>query len=93
MKSLVFALLGMTVMCGASAQIYKSVGADGKVVYSDRPSDSRGASVSIIKAAVVTKIEIAPAPAVSIRTEICPNEAQLTDGQGKTGPKAGFLSI
>jgi hypothetical protein len=48
--------------------VYKSVGADGKVVYSDHPSDNTNASVSVIKADVVQAVakpatEAAVAPA------------------------------
>lgn len=52
MKRVFLGLAAMLAMAGASAQIYKSVGPDGKVVYSDRPSDTRAAGVSVIRAPV-----------------------------------------
>lgn len=54
MNSRIFlSLLCMFSMSGASAAIFKSVDANGKVVYSDRPSDTN-IQVGIIHAAVLT---------------------------------------
>jgi hypothetical protein len=39
--------------------VYKSVGADGKVMYSDHPSDQSNVSVSIIKADIVQSVPMA----------------------------------
>lgn len=44
-------LVFMAASAGVSAQVYKSVDASGRVVYSDRPQDST-VQVSVIKAAV-----------------------------------------
>jgi hypothetical protein len=41
-------LVCMAASSGASAQLYKTVSATGKVVYSDRPSEVRGSSVSVM---------------------------------------------
>jgi hypothetical protein len=51
---------------GASAQIFKSLDANGKVVYSDRPADHT-VQVGVLKAAVIVpayaQLEPPPAPA------------------------------
>ena len=67
-KYVLFALLCTAAAGSASAQVYKSVGADGKVMYSDHPSDNNNVSVSVIKADVVQPVarpaaETAAAPA------------------------------
>lgn len=55
-KFVFFALLCMASLGSASAHVYKSIGADGKVTYSDHPGDKPAASVSIIKAAIVQPV-------------------------------------
>ena len=53
-----FVLLSLVVSTSASAAIFKSVDADGKVVYSDRPSDSN-VQLSVIRAAVLQPVDAA----------------------------------
>lgn len=67
-KFVLFALLCMAAAGSASAQVYKSVAADGKVVYSDRPSDTLSSSVSIIKADLVQTVS-APAAQALLRPD------------------------
>jgi hypothetical protein len=54
-KQVLFALLCMAAAGSACAHVFKSVGADGKVVYSDHPADNNVA-VSVIKADVVQSV-------------------------------------
>jgi hypothetical protein len=61
-KHVLFALLCMAAAGSASAHVFKSVSADGKVMYSDHPSDNNVA-VSVIKADVVQSVPMAPAAA------------------------------
>ncbi len=58
-KYTIFALLCMAATAHASVRVYKSVGADGKIAYSDHPSDQGAASVSIIKADIVQALPVA----------------------------------
>jgi hypothetical protein len=48
-KTLLLALLGALVSGGACAQMYKIVGPDGKISYSDRPPTDANAKVSVMK--------------------------------------------
>ena len=68
-KSVIFALLCMAATGSASAQVYKSVAADGKGVYSDRPSDTLSSAISIIKADLVQTVS-APADKVHVSPAI-----------------------
>jgi hypothetical protein len=61
----------------ASAQVYKSVGADGKVIYSDHPSDKANVSVSVIKADIV-QVVAAATPRTVIVKDAGPSLAALT---------------
>lgn len=67
-KFVLFALLCMAAAGSACAQVYKSVGADGKVAYSDRPSDTVSSAISIIKADLVQTVS-APAAKVQHRAD------------------------
>lgn len=58
-KCALFALLCMAVAGSASAHVFKFVGPDGKVTYSDHPSDKPDATVSIIKADIVQAFPVA----------------------------------
>lgn len=61
-KHVLFALLCMAAAGSVSAHVFKSVSADGKVMYSDHPSDNTVA-VSVIKADVVQSVPMAAAVA------------------------------
>lgn len=58
-KYVLFGLLCMAAAASASAHVYKSIGPDGKVTYSDHPVDKPSASVSVIKADVVHAVSVA----------------------------------
>lgn len=58
-KCALFALLCMAAAGTASANVFKFVGADGKVSYSDHPSDKADVTVSIIKADIVQPAPVA----------------------------------
>jgi hypothetical protein len=64
-KYALFALFCMAAAGGASANVFKSVGSDGKVTYSDRPTDKSDVKVSIIKADIVQAIPVAKSQAVA----------------------------
>jgi hypothetical protein len=68
----IIALVCMVAAGGASAQVFKSVGSDGKVSYSDHPSDKVSASVRVIKADIVQ-----PAVAAAPRADSNPRAAAL----------------
>jgi hypothetical protein len=52
MKSMMLVVAAMLAMGSASAQVFKSVGADGKITYSDRPSEQVRGTVTIMRAPV-----------------------------------------
>ena len=52
-KCALLAMLCMAAAGSASATVFKSVGADGKVTYSDHPTNKADVTVSIIKADIV----------------------------------------
>lgn len=54
-----FPLVFMAASTGVSAQVFKSVDASGRVVYSDRPQDST-VQVSVIRAAVNVPLYMLP---------------------------------
>jgi hypothetical protein len=56
---LLIALLCAAASTGATAQIFKSLDANGKVVYSDRPADNT-VQISVIKAAVSMPVAAQP---------------------------------
>jgi hypothetical protein len=58
MKFLFVAVAALLVTGSASAHIYKSVGPDGKIVYSDRPADTR-TTQTVLKA---PNVAAAPSP-------------------------------
>lgn len=69
-KYVLFALLCMAFAGGASAHVYKSIGPDGKVTYSDYPSDKPSKSVSIIKADIVQPVAVAAKAAPTAAADI-----------------------
>jgi hypothetical protein len=73
---ILFALLCMAAAGSASAHVFKSVGADGKVVYSDRPSDKVNAEVSIIKADIVQTVS-SPAAGIPAAEQSAPRVSTL----------------
>ncbi len=60
-------------------QMYKSVGPDGKITYSDRPSDSASAKVSVMKSYVLRPVDQAP-PALAAGASASASAAAATDG-------------
>jgi hypothetical protein len=52
MKSIMLVAAAMLAMGSASGQVFKSVGADGKITYSDRPSEQARGTITIMKAPV-----------------------------------------
>jgi len=58
-KFALFAVFCMAAAGSASATVFKFVGPDGKVTYSDRPSDKSEVKVSIIKADIVQAVPVA----------------------------------
>lgn len=64
-KYALFALLCMAAAGSSSAQVFKFVGPDGKVTYSDHPSDKANVTVSIIKADIVQTVPIATSQPVT----------------------------
>lgn len=90
MKSFILAVAAMLAMGGASAQVFKSVGADGKITYSDRPSDQARGAVSVLKAPARPAAPAAAAPVASaapgkVRTSIF----QKWCVEGQTSSAAG----
>lgn len=66
---ILFTVLCMAVSSASSAAVFKSVDANGKVVYSDRPSDNT-VKISMINAAVMTPVyekKVSVAPGVTMR--------------------------
>ena len=57
-KCALLALLCMAAAASASATVFKSVGADGKVTYSDHPTNKADVTVSIIKADLVQAVPV-----------------------------------
>jgi len=80
-------LLGVAAAFGADAQqLYKSVGPDGKITFSDRPPSIQGAKVSVMKSnilrpfepkepAVVTQAGTAPATPAAVPRTVAPARA------------------
>jgi hypothetical protein len=64
-KYALFALFCMACAGSASATVFKYVGSDGKVTYSDRPADKPDVKVSIIQAAIVQPVPVAKDQAVA----------------------------
>ena len=63
--TLLFATLSSAAVCAAFAQeLYKSVGPDGKVTFSDRPLNVDKSKVSVMRANVLRPIEVAPPPTI-----------------------------
>ena len=89
-KYVLFALFCMAAAGSASAQVYKSVGADGKVMYSDHPSDNDNVSVSVIKADVVQAV--AKPAAETALTPAALRLAVLAALAADAAPKAGARS-
>jgi hypothetical protein len=58
-------VLAMTAACGAFAQVYKSIGPDGKVIYSDKPPADSDAKPTAIAAPPKLSPPSAPADAPS----------------------------
>ena len=57
-KCALLAMLCMAAAGSASATVFKSVGADGKVTYSDHPTNKADVTVSIIKADLVQSVPV-----------------------------------
>lgn len=56
-------VIAAALICGAaSAQMYKTVGPDGKITFSDRPQNGEKLKVSVMKGSVLTAVE-GPPPA------------------------------
>ena len=75
-----------------SAQVYKSVGPDGKITYSDQPSDDRKAAVTVLEGTGRPRPMPAPAEPQSGATPPETNpERKLTQAAGRdaTGPGSG----
>jgi hypothetical protein len=68
-KHVLFALLCMAATGSVSAHVFKSISPDGKVIYSDHPSDNNVA-VSVIKADVVQAVPMATAVAPGAETAL-----------------------
>lgn len=85
---ILYAVFGTLVCCCSTAaqEMYKSVGPDGKVTFSDRPPSSDKAKVSVMKASVLRPLE-GPPPA---QPKIAP-PAGLASGQNGA-PAAGGMS-
>lgn len=86
---ILFAVLCMIVSTVSSAAVFKSVDANGKVVYSDRPSDNT-VKISMINAAVMTPVyekKASPAPAPAM-----PKVAFLQDSWSGSQPEIAALA-
>lgn len=79
-KCALFALLCMAVAGSASAHVFKVVGSDGKVTYSDHPSDKPNVTVSIIKADIVQAAPMATPQPVAAAGAVRLVTPQLVDG-------------
>jgi len=72
MRRTVLTLCVLLLSTGASAQVYKVVGADGKVTYTDRPPVDPGARTTLFRAGVAKPASPAPGaagPAATVRPE------------------------
>jgi hypothetical protein len=88
--------LAMTA-CGAYAQVYKSIGPDGKVVYSDKPPESANSKSSVISTpapasppAAVREPARSPAASASITQEpagTVPNKSRAKQAQRVDPPR------
>lgn len=91
-KCALFALLCMAAAGSASANVFKFVGADGKVTYSDHPSDKSGVTVSIIKADIVQAVPVATSKPVAAddiaRLAALARSAGSREGLAKDGTRA-----
>lgn len=85
----IVALLAATVCCAAPAQqMYKTVGPDGKVTFSDRPQNGDKLKVSVMKGAVLHPVE-GPPPA---QPKIAPPKTAGGAGAGTGISAAGVPS-
>lgn len=91
-KYALFALFCVAAAGSASATVFKHVGSDGKVTYSDRPADKPDVKVSIIKAAIVQAVPVAKDKAVAdadaVRVLALAQPADSREALAKDGARA-----
>jgi hypothetical protein len=85
----IFVIAAALMCCVASAQqLYKTVGPDGKVTFSDRPQNGEKLKVSVMKGSVLRPVE-GPPPALP---KIAPSKVGAADAPGNGISAAGVPS-
>ncbi len=77
-KAILFAVLCTLTVCSAAAQqLYKSVGADGKVTFSDKMTKDDKAKVSVMRGNILrpTDVEPTPLPTLATPSRLRPNQS------------------
>lgn len=86
----IFVIAAALVCCAASAQqMYKTVGPDGKITFSDRPQNGEKLKVSVMKGSVLRAVEgpVPPQPKIA-----APSKSGAADGPGSGISAAGIPS-